>query len=286
MKLSLTIAGNTLRLLAVNGRQVAGWNSVLFNPAFLRQEQVANVEALAKVVRLALDAKRWRTRRVLAAIPNFGCQTTVLALPAAREVKPAEVIPREARRLLGIAEERDYLFWQPLAPKRNYFLVSTPRDSLANLVQMLRLAGLKPHRIDTHALALARAINQKDAVIASGESNEATVIIVRDFVPVVVRSHFLGDTPQPGETVADQLLEVLEHTLAYYNETHPDDHLVSAVPLFLCGAATLEVEADLVSNAERRTGLQVQSPENPFKTPPDFPLPQFMANLGLIMKEW
>lgn len=286
MKLSLTIAGNTLRLLAVNGRQVAGWNSVLFNPAFLRQEQVANVEALAKVVRLALDAKHWQTRQVLAAIPNFGCQTTVLALPTAREVKPAEVIRREARRLLGIAEERDYLFWQPVASKGSYFLVSAPKDSLANLVQMLRLAGLKPHRLDTHALAVARAIGQKDAIIASGESNEATVIVIRDFVPVVVRSQFLGDTPQPGETVADQLLEALEQTVGYYNDTHPNDHMATTVPLFLCGAATLEVETDLASNAEKRTGLKVQPLDNPFKAPPDFPLAQFMANLGLIMKEW
>lgn len=284
MNLALSIQGNTLRLLAVEGRQVIGWDSVFFNPSLLRLGHVAEAEQMAKVIRMAMENKHWRGGKVLAAIENFSSQSAVVSIPTAKGVKPAEVIPREARRLMGVSPETDFLFWEALPQKGRYFVLSTPKEVLTGFLRMLRSARLKPYRVDTSALALARAINQPNAVAACAESNEVYITVVVDYVPEIIHSHFLGEMPQPTEAVTDALLERLEHTLSYYNDTHPAAPINSSVPLFLCGAALPDQE--MASQLEERVGLKVQPLPCPLKAPEDFPVALFMANLGLIMKEW
>lgn len=284
MNLALSVQGNTLRLLTAEGRRVTGWDSILFNPSLLRLGHVAEAEPMARVIQMALENKHWHFKKVLAAIANFGSQSAVMTLPPGKEVKPAEVIPREARRVMGISPDTDFLFWQALHQKGRYFVLSTSKEALTGFLGVLRSAKLKPTRLDSNALAMARAANQQNAVIANAESNEIDIVVVADNVPEIIHCHFLGEAPVDPETIADALTERLEHTISYFNDTHRANPINSSFPLFLCGAALPDTE--ITGQLEARVGLRLQPLQSPLKAPEDFPTSLFMTNLGLIMKEW
>ncbi|MDO8472941.1 MAG: hypothetical protein Q7T05_03900 [Dehalococcoidia bacterium] len=280
--LSLSLEGNTIRLLEVHGRKVVRWHSQLFNPALVRRGAIADTAAMAQVITKALEAASTSRGDVVGALDGSGCQSRVITMPLGGGGKPAEFIPREARRLWSVGLDDIFLFWQPLPGKeRKFFVLSVPRGPFLAFRETLRLAGLRPYRLDIRPIALARAVNQSAAVVACLESNSIVVVILVDSVPLVMQTHWLGETPLIPSAVSSQFPGILSQALSFYTDTHRDVPLGTDMPLFLVGSA---VEPALAGKVETEFGLTVRQAAPIFSAAADFPWQQFWVNLGLLMK--
>jgi hypothetical protein len=138
--------------------------------------------------------------------------------------------------------------------------------------------------MDLRPIALARAIGRPDAIVANLEEGSLDLVVVAQDVPALVRS-----LPLPSSEVSDRdaaqerLIGELERTLAYYDETNPDQPLDPDTPLYLTGnlaagiALAERVRAATRHPIGRLTGLP------PY--PDDLPVGDYLVNIGLALKQ-
>ncbi|MBI4310450.1 MAG: hypothetical protein HY681_01605 [Chloroflexi bacterium] len=289
--LTISLEGTSLRVLAFRGGKAVAWIVLPFNPLFIRNGFVANPEALATVVRNALNSKgllqkgflaRLRPWRVAAAFPSFQSASRVIAVPQAKGVNPAGVIDREARRWMNFTPEDHYLFWQEVSrsgAQRQYFALSVPKTPLQTFINTLRLAGLSPSKIVLKPQALASLVTHERAVLANVENNSIDIAIVVNGVPMVMRSVFLGNELLNSETAAPRLTEELNRTITYHNDTNRDAPIPEQAPIYLSGA--LASDRDVMEAVERDAGLKCLTARLPVDLPPDYPVHQLVVNAAL-----
>jgi type IV pilus assembly protein PilM len=284
--LCLSIEGNSIRITVTRGQSITGWLSAPIDSRMLRNGYVSDTHAMGGAITAALQEGGIKGGSVIYAIPGFQTITRVIDVPRGVGRNLDELVEREARRLMPYSAENNHLFWQRLPAVRGQervYAVTVPREPLAAITEAIQYAGLKPKAADVRPLALARAVNQANAIVAHGENNSFAVIVVVDGVPTLIRSTFLGDHPMDLESVATRLADELVRTISYYNDTNQEHPLDQSLPINITG----EIAA-LPSTAEQIglvIGRPVVLPKAPLKSPAELPLPQFMVNVGLALKK-
>ena len=283
--ISLSIEGITLRILSFDGGKIERWASVPFNPIFLVNGFVADPIGLGQVIRIALIEREFGKGRLVTALPGLGSVSRVLNVPRVDKGRLGGVVDREARRVMSISPETSHLVWQALpgkAVQQQVYVLATPKEPLYSLVEAIKVAGITPKIVDLKPLALARAVNQQNAIIANGESNSIELAIIVDDIPRMVRSVYLGAEVMNRERVAIQLAEELSRSISYYNDSNRANPLDRDIPIYLTGEAAEDPRlAIMVSDLAKR---RVAPLEPALKLPPDFPLAQYMVNIGLVLK--
>ncbi|MCK4697668.1 MAG: pilus assembly protein PilM, partial [Dehalococcoidia bacterium] len=283
--IALSIEGTDLRLVSFYKDSIESWDSVSFNPELFEMGRVADPEGMGEVIKSALEGREVSQSRVVCAPPGLRAISRVIGMPkiGTRELEIA--VPLEGRRLMMVSEEENYLHWQAIPTETNQiqiFVLAVPKEPLLDFMKVLRVAGVKPHALDLKPLALMRAVNQKDAIIANGESNSMELVIGVDDVPVLIRSVFLGEEVVTPDYAVGRISDEIRRTIETYNESNTDNPLDPEVPIYLSGATAASVPFAL--NVAALTGRTVQPLEPPIHYPEDFPLAEFMVNVGLILK--
>ena len=246
---------------------------------------MADPAGLAAVIKNAFEGRDVTKAQVVCALPGLRSVSRVINIPKVSKKELALVVPREVNKLMTISEEDNYIHWQPVtteADKMDVFVLAVPKEPLTVFMEALNLAAIKPAAIDLKPLALARAVNQKDAIIACGEGNSMELVIVVDDIPVLVRSVFLGEGIVTQDYAVGRISDELGRTILTYNEINKEHPLDPEVPIYLCGASAGGVPFAL--NVAALTGRTVQPLEPPLPLPANFPIADFMVNLGLLLK--
>jgi type IV pilus assembly protein PilM len=283
--ISMSIEGTDVRVVYSSGISIESWDSVAFDPQILKVGQIADPDGLGGVIRSALEGRDVGKSRVVCAMPGLRSVSRVMSMPRVGKKELPTVIPREVNKLMTVSEEDNYLHWQELPSETDQmqiFVLAIPKDPLLTFMEALRIAGLTPIAIDLKPLALVRAVNQKDAIIATGESNSMELVIVVDDIPVLIRSVFLGEGVVTQDYAVGRISDELGRTILTYNEINKDNPLDPEIPIYLTGAAAGGVPFAL--NVAALTGRTVQPLEPPVVYPEGFPIADFMVNVGLILK--
>lgn len=283
--LTLSFEGTSARLLLVQGG-VKRWQDLALSPRFFRNGVVADAPGIGQALAQEMRQSGLGRGRLVCALPAAQAATRLIALPPGARGNINALVAREVRRLMPVAEETNYLFWQVLPPRAGQiraYALTVPKAPLMALVEGLRAAGLKPRSLELKPLALARAVGRPETIIVNGESNSLDVVIVTEGVPTILRSVFLGDPPPPSEVAQTRLLEELTRTISFYNDTNRDRPLGPEVPVFVTGEMALN--PGLGQEIASTTGRSVPPLDSPLPGPPDFPLALFMVNLGLALKK-
>ncbi len=285
--LSVVIEGMSLKLLACRGEKVITWATIPVNPGFLRGGFVADAKGLAGVIRTALGKKQFSGwGRVFASLPAFHSVCRPMELPKLKEVDPKVAIPQQARRDLGYSAENSLLFWWPLPggiDRQRFLVISVPKEPVTALMETFKLAKLRPDKVETTTFALSRAVNQTQAIIAAVEPYSLDIIIMRDSVPLIIRSTFLGETPRGIETLPELVADALEPVMSFHNESNPDNPLPPDIPVYLLGSA-VSLNPNIISTVEGVLGRPVAVFEPPLVYPEDFPKAELAVNIGLVLK--
>jgi len=283
--LALSIEGNDIRILSYSNNAVDSWKSVPFGANLLKMGQVADPVGMGEVIKSAVEGIDTARCYVLCAMPGLKSVSRIISVPNVNKKDMEALIPREVRRTMTVSEEDNYFHWQVLpveAAQARVFVLAVPKEPMSLLLQSLSNAGLHPSQIDLKPLALMRAINQKDAIIANCEGNSMELVIVSDDIPVLIRSVFLGEGVANQDYAVGRISDELGRTVVTYNEINKERPLDQDVPIYLTGAAASGVPFAL--NVAALTGRTVQPLEAPVTVPADLPIAEYMVNIGLILK--
>jgi hypothetical protein len=283
--LSLTIEGTNIRTVIYHKNAIESWNSIPFDPHLIKMGQVADAEGFGEVIKTALKDIEPSKCYVVCALPGLRSVSRIINIPNVSKKEMEVVIPREVRRTMTVSEEDNYFHWQVLpttTAQTRVFVLAVPKEPLSSLLRALNQANMRPKSIDLKPLALMRAVNQRDAIIANCESNSMELVIVSDDVPVLIRSVFLGEGVVTPDYAVGRISDELGRTIVTYNEINKEHPLDPNVPIYLTGAAAAGVPFAL--NVAALTGRTVQPLEAPMRAPEGFPLAEYMVNLGLILK--
>jgi hypothetical protein len=188
---------------------------------------------------------------------------------------------------MGVSQERSHMVWHRLPDQQaqgRWLVASAARRSIASLILTVAEAGQTLKDMDLRPFALARAVNQANAVIGWVAPDGCDVVIVRDSVPVEYQALFWGADPVEGSVLVSRLTDALERTMATHDRNSPIGPLSEETPVYIVGSQVArepEVASQIADNLQRPLG----QPDPPLTLPPEFPVLDLMVNLGLALRE-
>ncbi len=282
--ISLVVESRVVRLLVTRGRDVLSWAVVPFNPALVRAGIITRPEEMADIIRQALARGQFRGRLV-AAFPGVGVVSRVLTLPRGVTADMDVVVNREARRLMSFTPDTSYLFYDRVSnrkgPQQIYALL-VPKGPLDSLMETFEALGQRPWVVDLKPLALARASERANVIIAYGESANIDVVIVVDGIPVLIRNVLLGEEADV-ERARTRMVEEIVRSIAFYNDTHRGMSLSPGMPVYLAGDLVAD-DAALADTIAAAVDRQVTLLTPPLSWPEGLPAAPFAANVGLALR--
>ena len=284
---SITIEHGMVKLLTCDGLEVLDYRVLLANPRFFREGQVSNHARVASLLQKVLPEMDGEFRRVIGGLPGFQSRLQLLELPRTSGFNPNVVIPQEASRSMRVSVETYHLNWHRLPDRLDrtrWLVLAASRRSIASFMDTAERANIRIASMDLRPFALARAVNQPEAVIAWVAPDGCDVIITKDWVPVEHQSLFWGAELVEDTVLVDRLTEIVGRTIATYNQTSPEGPVSEEVPLYVCGSP-IRREPDMAQRVA--TNLQREAGElvSPLVHPPDFPVQDLIVNIGLILRE-
>ena len=303
--IALTIADTALRATVIRGNRVRRWAEVDLPAAVVRDGLIvgsdAFAERMAELIDLLLPGRRLTNRRVALTLTGrnmvqgrftvfapktAGLKDAVLAAASERlGVRPGELeidwhatpLPEDDSTPDEVAGGAERDAEEEPAPTHEIYAVGLYRNVVeTNLRQIARL-GAQIIDIQPRALALAAAVDEPTAIVVDIELHGASVVVVTDRTPEVVRDIVI-DPSLPADRSATAILDELERSVGYHNSLYPDDPLPEETPLYVTG------QAEAVSRTEAALeGLVFERWELPhgLRAPAGFPTARFAAGVGI-----
>lgn len=280
---SIAVAGDGLRIMARQGREVSFWQHVPLPLGLLHQGWIAAPDSFGLALRDVLDRSALSGGRLLWALPGTTATARLLSIRLAGAADPAALIAREAAWAMPVNPEDYYLYWQPVADGSadHVFVLAVHRPAIDALLRACAVANVRPHVVDLKPLALTLAVGKTDALIADLEPTSIDVLVIAQGLPVMMRSLHLGDRPLDIAALQAKLLDELSLAIQLYDQTNPEMPLEQATPVYLTGELG---DAELAGRVAYVTKHPTVQPEVPLACPPGFPANRFMVNLGLLLK--
>lgn len=282
---ALSIEGTSLRVVSASGHTVETWDTVPFSAQLLRRGHIADPAALGGLIRTTLAQRKLSKGKIVCAHSAFGTRVRLLNLPPLNSKLLGGVVRREVRRLTDGHPGRWYIRWQPLPSgngKQRVYILLLPREPLAASLRTFEAAGVKPSFIELKPMALMRAVNKRNAIIANGEATSVDVTIVRDGVPVVIRSIYLGEDSGTIDHVVGRVGQELAQAVSLYAADHVDRPLAPQLPVYLTGTAAEDQTFQLTASSAIAHPVAKLNP--PLRYPSNLPIADYAVNLGLILR--
>jgi Tfp pilus assembly PilM family ATPase len=285
MTVALSIDGSGLRIVKSSGRKIEKWDTVGLEPQLIKEGLITDTARMGEIIKQALKERKLSAKNVRWSLPSIGSSSQIITLPDTVKGNLETTIQREARRVLAVSPETTDLHWQMLpgsGGQRRVYAVAIPKEAVRSLIAVCKNAGVVIESIDLKGLSLARAIDQKSAIIANGEMNSVEMIIVLDSIPALMRGIWLREKNLDTAKVTALLLQQLASTIEYYNDMNRTNPLPADVPIYLTGEIALNTE--LAQRVSTLSGRTVAPLELTLSYPEHFPVALYMVNLGLILK--
>lgn len=285
MPVTLDISTNNLKLVSVTGNRVEKWGTAPLSPGMVRDGLILQPQAVGAAIDALFQDLKIPKGGVIATITGLSFTYRLLQLPRVKSGLVTEVILRAARKEIPLPLDEIYLSWRIIGNTKEemeVFLFGAARNLIDALLQTFSVAGVKPLSIDLKSLALARAADRPNALVVNFEPDCFDIVLVADGLPTILHTII----PQvEGVTLEDnvrRLAEELARTVDFYNITHVINPIKPTIPVLLSG--TLASDSKTVALIQSNTEYPIELLTTAIKTPPDFPLIAYTANLGLALK--
>ena len=286
MYVALNISNNDLRILSVKGRQVKDWGSHAITDGLVLDGMILQPQTVGEAIDALFKSTKIPKEKVITSLSGLSFTYRFLSLPRVKPDILEESILRAAKKEISLPLDELYLSWQALPSKgdeQTFFVLGVPRNLVDAMVQALTIAGVEPYLMDLRPLAIARAANRRDAIVASLESDGFDIVFVADGIPSVI--HTVSPRSE-GTTLDDniqRLADELTKTEAFYQSGHPENQLGPDTPLLLTGE--LAAEAPTTGLLQAEIEYQVEPLIASLEFPPDLPIATYTANIGLVLKK-
>jgi Tfp pilus assembly PilM family ATPase len=280
-----SVEGSSLRVLSLENQRVVGWSELPIADRAARGSQINDPAVLGAAVDDAFEQLSLPRRNVAWALPGYQSTSRILELPSLRGAELRQAIEEEFERILGASAADFFLSWQRLdgrVRQRFVFVIAIPKATVLGAIEALEAADIQPRTMDLRPLAVVRALGCADGVVANLEEGSIDIVVVERSVPAVIRSLPLVGAASAREAAQNRLVEEIERTLAYYDDSNPDRPLDIDAPLYLTGSL-----ATGIALAERIRAV-TRHPIGRLKPlgliPPELPVVDYLVPLGLSLK--
>lgn len=285
---TVNVEERSLRLLTATGGQVQKWGQVSLDPGLVENGLIRDPGQVGSALEVLFREQEAPKKGVITSLTVIGLGSTsqIFDLPKMKPNLLESAIGREAKRAMPVPVEELYLSHQVISEsgdRQQVYVLGVPRDIVEAHISAFQMAGIQLKAMDLKPLALVRAVNQRNAVIADLENENFHVMVVRDSIPDITRSAVLHKEGFDLQQKARRLVEEVIRTVDFYNHSHPDKPLESSVPVFLTGGLTATPSVNKTIEAEM--GYTVETPKPPLAYPEALPIHEFMVNIGLALKK-
>ena len=285
---TVNIEERCLRLLTVKGRKVQKWGQVPLEPGLVENGLVRDPAQVGLALEALFREQKVRKKGVITSLTviGLGSTSTIFDLPKMKPSLLEDAVAREARRAMPVPVDELYLSHQVIGEKgdmQQVYVLGAPRDLVDAHITAFQMAGIQLKAMDLKPLALVRAINRRNAVIADLENESFHVVVVGDGIPDITRSAVLHREVLDPQQKARRLVEEVIRTIDFYNHSHPDKLLEPSVPVFLTGELT--GIPSVYETIQAEMGYTIEMARPPLAYPETLPLPQYMVNVGLALKK-
>jgi len=283
---TLNIEGQCARVLVARGGRVVAWEETPLEEGLVKEGVIADPERVGGALRGLLKSDPVLGTKLIASVTGLRSIPRLLELPHMSPQEMDAAVFREAKREMPVPLADIYLSWQSLEKHDGHqriFALGVPRDTLDPLLRALTLAGGRPYAVDIKPLALARAVNRRDAIVANVEPESADIIVVADGMPAIMRTVASRGGGSDTEASIDRFRGELARTVKFYDDTHRQETLPADTPLFITGS--LAPEAVEAGPAEGQPRFPVEPLAPPLECPPGLPIHSYAVNIGLALKE-
>jgi len=285
-RLTLSLEDTEVRALVVQGQRMLHWERLPLPADVLRNGQVLQPASFGQAVARLIKRAGGSRKNITVSLGGQRALVRIFDLPSVPLRLLEETVNRTARRELPLSLEELYLSWQVIseqnATRTQVFALGIPRDVLDSFVDGLRRAGVRPRVMDLKPLALVRAANLPDVLLVDVEEKTESVVLVRGFIPYIVRS-----VAQPGGSSralaerAELVVADIQRTLDFYGSTGgAARHPAWSPSVCLTGALGGEEEI----RARIAAHWPLVDPAPPVAAPRDLPLLPYLVNIGLALK--
>lgn len=281
---SIVIEATDIRYLALQRGRVSRWGSVPLAAGLVNEGLVVNAVEVGRALEGLFAKENLDRRRVVAAVCGLRSIPRLLTLPRLQASMMEAAISREAKREMPVSLENLYLSWQSLSTtgeQQRIYLLGVPRDLVDAIYRTFQAAGIPLQSLDLKPLALVRAVGKREAVIVNLEQDMLDLILVVDHLPAIMRTFTVNPALAPLAKV-DRLVSELNQTIHFYNDSHPAAPIDADTPVCLTGRLLAQREA--IERFRGSVERPVERPLAPLPCPEELPVPEYMTNLGLVMK--
>jgi Tfp pilus assembly protein PilN len=246
---TLDIEDTSIRIMTVSGRRVQTAASLPLEPGLVHDGVITDPAAVSQRIVELMAAQGISERRAVVGISGIHSIYRVVTIPKLPQKLMGEAAKGEMERLMPVPLNELYTSWQAISMsdiETVICLIGMPRNTVDAMLDTLRLAGVQAEAIDVRPLALARVVDERDALIINAKPLSFDIVVMIDGIPELLRSlPFPADAASPDEKI-DEVKEELERTVAFYNSTHKGSEINNRMAVFVSGelgemlAGTLE----------------------------------------------
>jgi type IV pilus assembly protein PilM len=283
---TLSFEGNSVKLLERRRNEVSVWSTLILPEQQMSQGQVHLPQVLGERLSEFFEETGASKRRIVSCVTGQRSLHRVLTLPKVKKKFIEETIKRKAKQEFAIPVEETDLSWRLIDQNEDsirVYMLAIPQILIDRQLEALKSARIRPRAMDAKPLALIRAANQRQCIIADFESYSMTVIIVRESIPMIVRTVPLEADNLTDEAKLELLIQELGRTTKFYNESNKEDRIPEDTPLITSGGMFADQQTEQRLND--RISYPASKPEPPFSLPDDLPVNQYAVNLGLALKK-
>lgn len=284
-RITLNIEANSVRVLVAQGDAVEKWASIPLEPGLVEEGLLVQPQKVGEAIGQLFRTEKLPRGKVITCLSGARALSHTITLPKMEPTLLRNAVMYQAKREMPVPIEELVMAWQVVDSSERHqeiFVVGVPRDVMQAHLDALKQAGINPSAVDLKPLALARAVNRPTAVIGNLEADSIDILYMLDDVPLLMRSIAISEVGVPTTELRDRLVEELERTIRYYNDTNREHPVGPNTPIFLTGGV-----GDFLSLASALYGrleytLEPLSP--PLRCPEGMPVEQFAVNIGLARK--
>lgn len=284
--ITLDISNNGLRIMEIVGKRVTRWGSLSLGGDLFEEGVITNPAALNNAVKQVISSSGIRGKQLTVSISGLYSLTRIISIPNPEGgALTRQSIMTAADEVMPLSEDELYFFWQRMAfidGAQQVLVAGIPRDIIDSQMGALKSSGLNPRTLDLKTMALARAVNRKQAIILNIESSSFDTVIVADGSAEIMRTTDWRGEELPLNERVEHLATTLDLTLSFYNENHQDFHLAADTPLFITGQ--MSGDSDLTERLQAMTNHPIEPFEPPVEYPEHLPVSQYAVNIGLALK--
>lgn len=282
--LTLHIEDLEARALVMRGKRVVRWASLPIPSGVIINGVVINPGGLAKVLRQLLKGVKADRSRPLVCLSGLHPVVRTLTLPRLKGNLMAEGVQREMQRELSSPIEHYHISWQPLESSKTetrVYALAVPTGELESYMAAFKQAQVRPKSISLEALVVASALDSNDAIVIGLKHTGFSIVVLRGGMPTLMRDIAY---PQEDLPMADRVADLgteLQLTMASVGLDGPQDPNNSPVSMYVIGKNT--DDENLTRYMADKIGFALSAFEPSASYPTDFPVLEYVANLGLAL---